>query len=169
MGNGLHNRVNKRLREYKSGRFNGSFYEKYYAELKDMLGYLLECGYVPLAFEKEHELETEFEELRKIWKTIFRIPYLEIRGYNKYRCPEGYKLVYRRWVNYLKKRMIQIRTLYLTEVIAECIHEDIEIEARYLYSYNEDITKYVNEKVWPSSWIQEYNKKFSVARELEEK
>ena len=49
------------------------------------------------------------------------------------------------------------------------MHEDIEIEARYLYSYNEDITKYVNEKVWPSSWIQEYNKKFSVTRELEEK
>jgi len=168
MSSGLHNRVKERLKQ--ESRDKTCFYEDLYADLKTMMGYLLECGYVPLSFEKEYDLlDYDFEEFRKIWKKYFRIPYLEIRGYNKYRCPEIYKLVYREWVNYLKRRLIQIRSLYLIEVIAGCIREEVAIDKNYLSSYNKDITEYVDKKVWPSQWIQEYNKKFSVARELEEK
>lgn len=167
MSSGLHNRVKERVKQI--GRDKTCFYEDLYADLKKMMGYLLECGYVPLSFEKEHNLDHDFEEFRKIWKKYFRIPYLEMWGYYKYRCPEIYKLVYREWVNYLKRRLIQIRSLYLIEVIAGCICEEVAIDKGYLSSYNKDITEYVTKKVWPSQWIQDYNKKFSVARELEEK
>ena len=75
MSSGLHNRVKERLKQ--KGRDKTCFYEDLYAGLKTMMGYLLECGYVPLSFEKEYDLlDYDFEELRKIWKKYFRIPYL---------------------------------------------------------------------------------------------
>ena len=167
MSKGLHNRVRERLQQ--EGKDKSCFYEDYYASLKTMRSYLLECGYIPLSFEKEHELDYEFREFRKIWKKHFKIPYLKIKGFNNDKCPEVYKKVYREWVEYLKSRLIHIRSLYLIEVIAGCIRAEVAIDKNYLSSYNKDITEYVVKKVWPSQWIQEYNKKFSVARELEEK
>ena len=69
MSKGLHNRVRERLQQ--EGKYKSCFYEDYYASLKTMMGYLLECGYVPLSFEKEHELDYEFREFREIWKKHF--------------------------------------------------------------------------------------------------
>ena len=168
MSSGLHNRVKERLKQESGDKT--CFYEDLYADLKTMMGYLLECGYVPLSFEKEHDfLNYDFEEFRKIWKKSFRIPYLDIRGYNERRCPAAYKKVYREWVSYLKRRLIQTRSLYLIEVIAGCVHDEVAIDKSYLSSYNKDITEYVAKKVWPTYWIQEYNKRFSVERKSKEK
>ena len=57
MSKGLHNRVRKRLQQ--EGRDKACFYEDYYASLKTMRSYLLECDYIPLSFEKEHELDID--------------------------------------------------------------------------------------------------------------
>lgn len=160
MSKGLHNRVKKRLQE--EGKYKSCFYEEYYASLKTMMGYLLECSYIPLSFEKEHELDYEFREFRKIWKKHFKIPYLKIKGLNNDKCPEAYKKVYREWIEYLKSRLAHIRSLYLIETIAECIHDNEPVDRGYLFSYIRDINNYVDKKVWPLYWLQEYNKKFFV-------
>lgn len=167
MSSGLHNRVKERLRQ--EGKYKSCFYEDYYASLKTMMGYLFECGYIPLPFEKEHELDYEFREFRKIWKKYFNIPYLRIKGFHNDRCPEVYKKVYREWIEYLKSRLIHIRSFYVIETIAECIHDEEPVDKSYLFSYIRDINNYVDKKVWPLQWIQEYNKKFSVTREFKEK
>lgn len=82
-----------------------------------MLKYLLECEYVPLEFENEHEVEYEAVELRKIWKSAFKFPYLSIRGIAESRAPIPYKIVYNRWKRFLKERLVHLRSLYLIEVI----------------------------------------------------
>ena len=136
-----------------------------------MFEYLLECKYVPFSFEKEHaDLSFEFENFRKIWKTVFRTPYLNIRGFQERRCLGSYTKVYRKWKNYLKMRIKHIRALYLTEAIAKCINNERHISLFSIIKLeNKNLEKYLAEKIKSSYWIKEYNSKFSITRKQEEK
>lgn len=165
MPSGLHNRCRERAQ--KKRKCQAAFYERYYGIIKMMFKYLLECEYVPLAFENEHEVEYEAAELRKIWKSVFRFPYLSIRGITEGRAPVPYKIVYNRWKRFLKERLVHLRSLYLIEVIGCSMRDGVKINVRELYSVHKEINDYINTQVLPQAWVQNYNKQ--VDENLEEK
>lgn len=165
MSNGLHNRCKERAQ--KKRKCQAAFYERYYGVIKLMLKYLLECEYVPLMFENEHEVEYEAAELRKIWKSIFKLPYLSIRGITEGRAPIPYKIVYNRWKRFLKERLVHLRSLYLVEVIGCSMRDDVKINICELYSVHKEINECINTQVLSQAWVQNYNKQ--VDENLEEK
>lgn len=165
MSSGLHNRCKERAQ--KKRKSQAAFYERYYGVIKSMLDYLLECEYVPLMFENEHEVEYEAAELRKIWFSVFKLPYLGIRGIHESRAPIPYKMVYNRWKHFLKQRLVHLRSLYLVEVIGCSMRDGVKIDVHEIYSTYKEINEYINTQVLPQAWVQNYNKQ--VDENLEEK
>ncbi len=157
---GLHNLV-RHIRDRKDLGIRISMYETIWEEFDKALKYTCELGYVPETFWEYTELDEEFirEDIKNIWKSIFKTPYLSFRPGIK-SSPLGWKIFTKRLRNYLKTQKKHYARMYFAEVIAYWIHREWYINEEDLESGHEELDNMVPE-IWKKSWIQNYNKRIN--------
>lgn len=153
---GLHNLVNFKVQNKCNGSKIG-LYEDLWYEFDKALKYTNELGYVPETFWEYSSLDKDFirEDIKKIWKQIFRVKYLSIRPGPK-SCPNGWKIFTKRLLRYLKEQKKHYAREFFAETIAYWISKDWYINNTDLSSSHKELDE-MGKDILNKYWIKEYN------------